>query len=161
DKPMAMRIPGTPVSPAQPALPVTAATGPRPAAVPERRTPHGSRLVIDPRRPQPKRSVTQAMEAAEAKVNAYLQSPFAAPRTQIAVMVDGELGYSKGLGLKNVETGEPATADTLYAISSITKTFTAGCIHRLIEAGKLTLDTPIASVIPELLHAGGDGAATV
>jgi CubicO group peptidase (beta-lactamase class C family) len=40
--------------------------------------------------------------------------------------------------------------DTLFQIGSISKVYLATLAMRLVEEGKLTLDTPVASVLPEL-----------
>ena len=56
---------------------------------------------------------------------------------------DGVTGYS------NKETKEPIQKDQPGMIASITKTFLAVTIFRLIEDGKLSLNQPISEVIPE------------
>ena len=43
--------------------------------------------------------------------------------------------------------GVPVTPETLFGIGSITKPLTGTAIMRLVEAGKLDLDTPIQSYI--------------
>lgn len=44
----------------------------------------------------------------------------------------------------------PATADTVYEIGSITKTFTAALILRRVEQGRLSLDEGVTRWLPEL-----------
>ncbi|GAA1815680.1 serine hydrolase [Agromyces neolithicus] len=49
---------------------------------------------------------------------------------------------------RNVATGAPVTADSIFQIGSISKVWTATVIMRLIEEGKLSLDTKVADVLP-------------
>jgi D-alanyl-D-alanine carboxypeptidase len=44
----------------------------------------------------------------------------------------------------------PATADTVYEIGSITKTFTAALILRRVEQGRLSIDETVTRWLPEL-----------
>ena len=54
--------------------------------------------------------------------------------------------------LKVVERarGEPVDVDTVFQIGSTTKTFTGTAAMRLVEAGKLDLDTPLRAYLPDL-----------
>jgi D-alanyl-D-alanine carboxypeptidase len=62
----------------------------------------------------------------------------------IAVVKDGVVVKTAGYGLANVESGVPATADTVYRIASLTKPFTAEAILLLAGEKKIELDAPIA-----------------
>ena len=53
-----------------------------------------------------------------------------------------------------------ATSDTLYDLASISKLFTATCVMRLVEQGRLALDEPVTQWIPEFT-AGGKEAVTL
>ena len=53
-----------------------------------------------------------------------------------------------------------ATSDTLYDLASISKLFTATCVMRLVEQGRLALDEPVTQWIPEFA-AGGKEAVTL
>src|SRR5260370_734986 len=55
-----------------------------------------------------------------------------------------------GLGVTSVENPLDVTADTLFQIGSITKTFTATTAMALVEQGKLDLDSPVRTYLPEL-----------
>ena len=48
-----------------------------------------------------------------------------------------------GIGVANVETGAPMTADTTFRVGSITKLFVVLGAMRLVEQGKLDLDAPV------------------
>ncbi len=61
----------------------------------------------------------------------------------IAVIKGDKIIFLKGFGAANAETNAPVTADSLFQVGSITKTFTAAMILSLAEEGKLKLDEPI------------------
>jgi CubicO group peptidase (beta-lactamase class C family) len=54
-----------------------------------------------------------------------------------------------GFGVTNLENPLPVTPDTLFQVGSITKTFTATALMRLMESGKVELDTPIRAYLPD------------
>ena len=59
---------------------------------------------------------------------------------------------------QGAEAGEPVTVDTVYDVASLTKPVaTLAVFLRLWERGALALDTPAASLVPELTARGGDG----
>jgi CubicO group peptidase (beta-lactamase class C family) len=58
--------------------------------------------------------------------------------------------FEAGFGTRDVNTGTPMTADTVVWIASMTKAVTAAAAMQQVEAGKLTLDGPIADILPEL-----------
>jgi CubicO group peptidase (beta-lactamase class C family) len=70
------------------------------------------------------------------------------PGFSIAVVQDGKSIYAEGFGLRDSEKVLPATADTLYGIGSITKSFVAIGIMQLVEQGKISLDDPVSKHIP-------------
>jgi CubicO group peptidase (beta-lactamase class C family) len=70
------------------------------------------------------------------------------PGVSIGIVHDQALVWSGGFGWADVERREPATADTLYRIGSITKLFTATALLILRDAGKLALDDPLAAHLP-------------
>ncbi|MGV3616367.1 MAG: serine hydrolase domain-containing protein [Fimbriimonas sp.] len=82
----------------------------------------------------------------------YLQQK-KVPGCSVAIVKDGTVTYSKGYGLANLETDAPATAETVYRIGSITKTFTAALVMMQVEKGTIKLDDPIRKHLPELPEA--------
>ena len=74
----------------------------------------------------------------------------------IAISVKDSIVYENAIGFlqKNAEVKTPATVKTKYRIGSISKMFTASMIFQLIEEGKLTLTTPLATYFPQLPNAG-------
>jgi serine-type D-Ala-D-Ala carboxypeptidase/endopeptidase len=66
------------------------------------------------------------------------------------VVKDGRLVHVKGAGVQDIEAKRPVTADTLFRIASMTKAFTALSILKLRDDGKLALDAPAETYVPEL-----------
>ena len=66
-----------------------------------------------------------------------------------AATADGPI-YQGGFGVRDTASGAPMTADTVVWIASMTKAVTGACAMQLVEQGKLSLDGPIAAVLPEL-----------
>jgi D-alanyl-D-alanine carboxypeptidase len=52
-------------------------------------------------------------------------------------------------GVADIETGAPLSPDASFRAGSIMKPFVAVTVLQLIEEGKLSLETPIAEVLPE------------
>ncbi|MFM0151867.1 serine hydrolase [Paraburkholderia sediminicola] len=79
-----------------------------------------------------------------------------APGLVVGIAQHGKLLYRRGLGLASLEHAVANTPGTRMRIASISKHFTALLALLLVEEGKLDLDAPIRSVIPELTGPGGD-----
>ncbi len=67
----------------------------------------------------------------------------------IAVARDGQVIFSKGFGKADLEFAVPADKETLFRIGSVTKQFTAACIMKLVEQGKLSLDATLDKMLPD------------
>lgn len=61
----------------------------------------------------------------------------------------GKATYARAFGMADIEAGRPATVDTVYAIASMSKWLTAVTVLKLVEAGKLSLDAPITTWLPD------------
>ncbi len=70
------------------------------------------------------------------------------PGFTVAIVKDGELYTLDAFGTRNV-AGDPATPDTMYYIASTTKTYTGLAICQLAERGKLDLDAPVRTYLPQ------------
>jgi dipeptidyl aminopeptidase/acylaminoacyl peptidase/CubicO group peptidase (beta-lactamase class C family) len=62
----------------------------------------------------------------------------------------GDRRAEAAFGVVNARTKVPVTTDSLFQIGSITKVYTATVAMRLVGDGKLSLDAPVAEVLPEL-----------
>jgi CubicO group peptidase (beta-lactamase class C family) len=70
------------------------------------------------------------------------------PGFAVAVVKDDAVVFAEGYGLRDVEKSLPATRDTLFAIGSSTKAFTAASLAVLVEDGKLAWDAPVRTYLP-------------
>ncbi|MDQ3443458.1 MAG: beta-lactamase family protein [Chloroflexota bacterium] len=65
------------------------------------------------------------------------------PGGQLAIAHEGRLVYNRGFGYASVEDNEAVAPEMTFRIASTTKPVTAVAILKLIDAGELTLDTPV------------------
>src|SRR5262249_45102182 len=70
------------------------------------------------------------------------------PGISAAIALDGQLCWTKGYGLADLENEVPATEKTVYRLASISKPITAIAVMKLAESGKLDLDAPIQKYVP-------------
>jgi serine-type D-Ala-D-Ala carboxypeptidase/endopeptidase len=67
-----------------------------------------------------------------------------------AIVQDGRVIHVKAAGVQDTDTKRTVTGDTLFRIASMTKAFTALSILKLRDEGKLRLDEPVETYVPEL-----------
>jgi CubicO group peptidase (beta-lactamase class C family) len=70
------------------------------------------------------------------------------PGASVAIVENGEIEWSDGFGLADLEHTVPATPQTLFRLASISKTFTATATMLLWQNGKLDLDAPVQKYCP-------------
>ncbi len=85
-----------------------------------------------------------AQKRLEALIQRNLETVF--PSCALAVIKNGETVVDAGWG--TVE-GTPATNDTLYDMASVTKLFTVTAFLSFVSAGRIGLDDPLATIVPE------------
>ena len=73
---------------------------------------------------------------------------FGVPGVALGIVHNGSTTI-RGLGITNVEDPLPVTAHTVFPIASISKTFAATAMMRLVEQGKVDLKSPVRKYIPE------------
>jgi CubicO group peptidase (beta-lactamase class C family) len=82
------------------------------------------------------------------------------PGVAVGVFFEGH-EYLAGFGLTSLDNPLPVTETTLFQIGSTTKTITATAAMRLVEQGKLDLDTPVRDYLRDLRLADESVAAKV
>ncbi len=70
------------------------------------------------------------------------------PGVALGIVHNGKVNI-RGLGITNVEDSLPVTAHTVFPIASISKTFAATAMMRLVEQGKVDLKAPVQKYISE------------
>ena len=64
-------------------------------------------------------------------------------------------------GVQSIETQHPVSCETLFQIGSISKVFAATLIMRLVDDGKLDLDAPVVTYLPDLKLADAQALKTI
>ena len=64
------------------------------------------------------------------------------PGTTVAMVEHGAVVWAKGYGMADVSAGTAVTSDTVFQAASTSKAVTAWGVMRLVEQGKLDLDSP-------------------
>ncbi|WP_328648991.1 beta-lactamase family protein [Amycolatopsis sp. NBC_00348] len=70
----------------------------------------------------------------------------------VARVTDGVTGHGAAAGTADLATGRPAAPEHLFRAGSLTKAFVAVAVLRLVDAGRVELDAPAGSYLPELLR---------
>jgi CubicO group peptidase (beta-lactamase class C family) len=86
---------------------------------------------------------TALVALAEAKMREH-----GVPGMALGIVHDGRVTL-RGLGVTNLEDPLPVTAHTVFPIASISKTFAATAMLRLVEQGKVDLRVPVRTYLPD------------
>ena len=73
---------------------------------------------------------------------------FHAPGVAIGLIHQGQVVLAKGFGLRDVQRSLPVTSHTIFAVGSISKSFTAAVAAALVDQGKLEWDRPVREYLP-------------
>jgi CubicO group peptidase (beta-lactamase class C family) len=65
------------------------------------------------------------------------------PGVSVAVIHAGRVEWARGYGQRDVGSGAPVTAETLFQAASLSKGVAASVAMRLVEQGKLSLDEDV------------------
>ncbi len=101
-----------------------------------------------PAQPLPK-SVTNWIDSS----SKALISQFGLPGISVGVRLGNYAPYVQGYGHANVDKSIAASAETVYRIASLTRTFTAAAILKLDQDSQLKLDDPAVKYLPTLPQA--------
>lgn len=73
---------------------------------------------------------------------------YGVPGVALGIISDGAV-TSRGLGITNLEDPLPVNAHTVFPIASISKTFAATAMMRLVEQGKVDLRAPVRTYLSD------------
>mgnify|MGYP001193020356 CR=1 FL=1 len=79
----------------------------------------------------------------------------------ILVAHDGRPVFSRAYGVADRRSNAPNTLETKFTLASMGKMFTATAIARLVEQGRVALDSPIAAYLPDYPNRAFARQATV
>src|SRR3981081_1845771 len=85
------------------------------------------------------------------RVGDYIRNEIATgkiPGAIILIQQHGKPVYFESLGVRNVATKLPMTADTIFRLYSMSKPITSVAAMMLVEDGRLKLDDPVSRYIP-------------
>ena len=71
------------------------------------------------------------------------------PGMGVGVVAGGKVILAKGFGLADVGRKIPATAETMFPIGSVTKSFTSAALGVLVDEGKLDWDRPVCKYMKD------------
>jgi CubicO group peptidase (beta-lactamase class C family) len=73
---------------------------------------------------------------------------FDVPGVGVALIDNGQVVYSKGFGVRNLQTGAPFTPDTVYRIGSVSKAMTSMLAATEVDAGLFNWNTVVRTLRP-------------
>ena len=82
------------------------------------------------------------------------------PGISAGVWADGREVYACH-GVTSIENPLPVDPDTVFVLGSVTKTFTATAVMRLVADGKIALDAPVRRYVPEFTLKDERAAAAI
>ena len=98
--------------------------------------------------PHPQTLDDKAIEKAHAMAGELVHK-MDIPGLSVAVARNGQVVWSEGFGLADVEQNVPVTPETLFRVGSVSKVLTAAGVAKLVQDGKLDLDAPIQKYVPD------------
>ena len=87
-----------------------------------------------------------AQQGPPADLDAYVErsmKTFKVPGMAVAIVKDGKVVLLKGYGVRKLGEATPVDENTLFAIGSNTKAFTAAALATLVDEGRITWDDPV------------------
>jgi len=92
---------------------------------------------------------------------ARLMALYDVPGVGLAVVEGDKVVYSKGYGVRSTISKIPVTDKTAFGLGSVTKSLTALGVQLLVNEGKLDLDKPVITYIPDLKLSDADAQKTL
>jgi hypothetical protein len=89
----------------------------------------------------------------DSSFRAFLQT-YSSPGTPIAIAKDGRLVLAKGYGYSDVEQGQATEADS-FRFGSIAKSIPAIAVMKLVESGKLSVDSKAFDMLSDIRPRSG------
>ena len=87
--------------------------------------------------------IEKVLQEADGVIRAHVKKLGPLAGLAVGIVHQGKLIYTFNSGFADIKTRTPVTADTVFRIMSISKTFTAVALMQLWEQGKFQLDDPV------------------
>ena len=75
-----------------------------------------------------------------------------APGVALVTISNGKISKSSAYGVRNTVTNEPVKMNDPFHLGSVTKSFTASLIGKLIDQGKISIDAKLGDLFPFEIH---------
>ena len=85
---------------------------------------------------------------------------FDIPGVAVGVWADGREAFACQ-GVTSIDNPLPVDPGTLFVLGSVSKSFTATALMRLVASGQVELDAPVRRYVPELVLADEQVAAEI
>jgi CubicO group peptidase (beta-lactamase class C family) len=89
----------------------------------------------------------KALKSADASTERAMRE-LRVPGVAIGIIQDGKVILAKGYGVRQLGKTAPVTADTIFAVGSMTKSFTAVTVAVMVDEKKLDWDRPVRDYLP-------------
>jgi CubicO group peptidase (beta-lactamase class C family) len=89
------------------------------------------------------------------------QRAYSIPGLSLAVVQGGDVLWLEGFGAATKSGRTPVTPDTVFGAGSLAKPFTALAVMQLAAAGRIDIDRPLRTYLPELAIRSRFGAASL
>lgn len=99
--------------------------------------------------PAPPAPIASLLPRIDSIVERYMQGAHV-PGVVYGIVRHGRVEHIGTMGVQELEARRPVTPGTLFRIASMSKAFTALAILKLRDEGKLILDAPAETYVPEL-----------
>src|SRR5260370_10348484 len=89
------------------------------------------------------------------RVGDYISNEIASGKIPGAVLLIQQHGhpvYFENFGVRDVSTGLPITADSIFRLYSMSKPVTSVAAMMLVDDGKLSLGYPLSKYLPDFAH---------
>ena len=96
----------------------------------------------------PEGRVADAVDALDG-IAANAMSESGIPGMAIAVVHEGEVVFTEGFGVADVDTGAPVNADTAFQLASVSKPIGATVVASVVGTGEVAWDDPVVEHYPE------------
>jgi CubicO group peptidase (beta-lactamase class C family) len=80
------------------------------------------------------------------QIPAWMQQ-YGVPGVAVSLVHNGHVVWTQNFGLANKASGTPVTDDTAFQVASVSKVISAWGVMKLVQDGKLALNTPIDSYL--------------
>ncbi len=92
-------------------------------------------------------SASLRLEAELNRLVPRILEAYAVPGAAVGIIRDGKVSSATGYGHRDLAGRQPITADTVFNVGSISKSVTAWGVMRLVQDGRIALDTPVSDYL--------------